>query len=340
MFRFSNPEYFYLFIIVPLLFLLFIVENIKRKKRLKVYGNQKLVEQLTPDVSYRRPWLKFILQITAIIVCIFMIAGPQFGSKAQKVKRQSVELMIALDVSNSMMAQDIVPCRLDKAKQILSKLIDKLQNDKIGLVVFAGDAFTQLPITSDYVSAKMFMSSINPSLVPVQGTAIGSAIDLCARSFPPKGKAERAIILITDGENFEDDAVKSAKNALDEGIKTNVIGMGLDKGAPIPTGKNNDFMKDKDGNVVITKMNEKVCQEIAAAGKGVYVRSDNTNGALRVISAQLDKMTKANVESTVYSEYDEQFQGFAWIILILILVDVFILERKNKYLRKIKLFKL
>jgi len=340
MFRFSNPEYLYLFITVPFLVVLFITENIKRKKRLKAYGNPQLLEQLTPDVSHRRPWLKFILQMTTIIVCIFMIAGPQFGTKAQKVNRQSAELMIALDISNSMMAQDIMPNRLAKSKQILSKLIDKLQNDKIGLVVFAGDAFTQLPITSDYVSAKMFMSSISPSLVPVQGTAIGSAIDLCVRSFPPKGKAERAIILITDGENFEDDAVKSAEVALDEGIKVNVIGMGLEKGGPIPTGTNNEFFKDKDGTVVITKLNEKGCQEIAAAGKGVYVRSDNTNGALRVITAQLDKMTKANVSSTIYSEYNEQFQGLAWIILVLILVDVLILERKNKYLRKIKLFKL
>lgn len=338
MFRFSNPEYLYLLLLIPVLALLFIAENRKRKKRLKAYGNPDIIAQLMPDVSHRRPWLKFILQLMAITVCIIMVSGPQFGSKLDKTQRKGAEMMIALDVSNSMMAEDITPNRLEKSKQILSRLVDKLKNDKIGLIVFAGEAFTQLPITSDYVSAKMFMSSISPALVPTQGTAIGAAIDLCARSFPQKGKAERAIIVITDGENFEDDAVERAKAALEEGIKTHVIGMGLEKGAPIPLANSNEFRKDKDGNVVITKLNEKMCQEIAAAGGGVYVRSDNTNGALRVITSELDKMTKADVESSVYSEYDEQFQGLAWIILVLLLIDVFILERKNKLLRKVKLF--
>ena len=338
MFRLSNPEYLSLLLLIPVLALLFIAENRKRKKRLKIYGNPEIINQLMPDVSYRRPWLKFSFQLLAIMICIFMVCGPQFGSKLDKTQRKGAEIMIALDVSNSMMAEDITPNRLEKSKQILSKLVDKLKDDKIGLVVFSGDAFTQLPITSDYVSAKMFMSSITPALVPRQGTAIGSAIDLCVRSFPTKGKAERAIILITDGENFEDNAVERAKEALDQGIKTHVIGMGLLKGAPIPMANSSDFRKDKDGNVVITKLNEKMCQEIAAAGNGTYVRSDNTNSALRAITTELDKMTKANIESSIYSEYDEQFQGLAWIILIVLLIDVFILERKNKYLRKVKLF--
>jgi len=338
MFRFSNPEYLYFLLLIPTLALLFILENRKQKKRLKVYGDPDIISQLMPDVSRRRPWLKFILQLTAITVCIFMVSGPQFGSKLEKVQKNGAEMMIALDVSNSMMAEDITPNRLEKSKQILSKLVDKLSNDKIGLIVFAGEAFTQLPITSDYVSAKMFMSSITPSLVPTQGTAIGAAIDLCVRSFPQKGKAERAIILITDGENFEDDAVGRAKEALAQGIKTHVIGMGLDKGAPIPIANSDEFRKDKDGNVVITKLNEKMCQDIAAAGGGIYVRSDNTNSALRIITTELDKMKKANVESSVYSEYDEQFQGLAWIVLVLLFIDVFILERKNKLLRNIKLF--
>ncbi|MCK9310761.1 MAG: VWA domain-containing protein [Bacteroidales bacterium] len=338
MFRFSNPEYLYFLLLIPTLALLFILENRKQKKRLKVYGDPDIISQLMPDVSRRRPWLKFILQLTAITVCIFMVSGPQFGSKLEKVQKNGAEMMIALDVSNSMMAEDITPNRLEKSKQILSKLVDKLSNDKIGLIVFAGEAFTQLPITSDYISAKMFMSSINPSLVSTQGTAIGAAIDLCVRSFPQKGKAERAIILITDGENFEDNAVERAKEALAQGIKTHVIGMGLDKGAPIPIANSDEFRKDKDGNVVITKLNEKMCQDIAAAGGGIYVRSDNTNSALRIITTELDKMKKANVESSVYSEYDEQFQGLAWIVLVLLFIDVFILERKNKLLRNIKLF--
>jgi Ca-activated chloride channel family protein len=246
--------------------------------------------------------------------------------------------MIALDVSNSMMAEDIQPNRLAKAKQILSKLVDKLKNDKIGLVVFAGDAFTQLPITSDFVSAKMFMNTISPELVTTQGTAIGEAISLCMKSFPPKGDAERAIIVITDGENFEDDATKAAKAAQEEGIKIHVVGLGLEQGSPIPMANSSDFRRDKDGNVVITKLNEKMCQDIAAAGNGVYVRSDNSNTALKILEAQLDKMTRANLESSAYSEYDEQFDGLAWIVLVLLFADLLIMQRKNKHLRNIRLF--
>jgi len=338
MFRFSNPEYLYLLLLIPALILLYAAINIRQRKRLKAFGDPALLTLLMPDVSQRRPLLKFILQVTAITICIVMIAGPEFGSKLEKSKRKGAELMIALDVSNSMMAQDIQPNRLAKAKQILSKLVDKLKNDKIGLVVFAGDAFTQLPITSDYVSAKMFMNTITPELVPTQGTAIGTAISLCMKSFPPKGEAERAIILITDGENFEDDATEAAKEAQKEGIKVHVVGLGLAQGSPIPMDNSSDFRKDKDGNVVITKLNEKMCQDIAAAGNGIYVRSDNSNAALKILEAQLDKMTKSNLESAVYSEYDEQFDGLAWIVLLLLVVDLLIMHRKNKRLRNVRLF--
>jgi len=338
MFRFSNPEYLTLLISIPVLLLLLWAGKKRQQKRLKLYGNPELLSELTPDVSRRRPVFKAILQLTAIVFCILMIAGPQFGSKKDKTTRKGAELMIALDVSNSMLAEDIIPSRLEKSKQVISKLVDKLNNDKIGLVIFAGDAFTQLPITSDYVSAKVFLSSLSPDLIKTQGTAIGSAIDLCARSFGPKGNAERAIIVITDGENFEDDAISSAKAAKKEGIKVHVVGMGAIQGSPIPTGSGSDFRKDKQGNVIVTKLNEQMCQEIAAAGNGVYVRSDNANSALRVLNKELDKMTKADINSSVYSEYDEQFQALAWIVLILLLVDVFILERKNKLFRNVKLF--
>lgn len=340
MFRFSNPEYLYLLILIPVVVFLYLAIGIRQRKRLKTFGDPALLAQLMPDFSQRRPLLKFILQLSAIAICMIMIAGPQFGSKLEKSKRQGAELMIALDVSNSMMAQDIQPNRLAKAKQILSKLVDKLKDDKIGLVVFAGEAFTQLPITSDYVSAKMFMNTISPELVPAQGTSIGEAIDLCMKSFPPKGQAERAIIVITDGENFEDDATESAKAAQKEGVKVHVVGLGLEQGSPIPMPNGSDFRKDKEGNVVITKLNEKMCQDIAAAGNGIYVRSDNSNAALKILEAQLDKMTKANLESAVYSEYDEQFGGLAWMVLVLLLADLFIMQRKNKRLRNVRLFTL
>lgn len=338
MFRFSNPEYLYLLLLIPVIVLVYLIIDVRQKKRLKAFGDQALLAQLMPDVSHRRPLLKFILQLSAIAITTIMISGPEFGSKLEKSKRQGAELMIALDVSNSMLAEDIQPNRLAKAKQILSKLVDKLKDDKIGLVVFAGDAFTQLPITSDYVSAKMFMNTISPELVPTQGTAIGEAIGLCMKSFPPKGAAERAIIVITDGENFEDDATETAKDAQKEGIKIHVVGLGLEQGTPIPMPNSSDFRKDKEGNVVITKLNEKMCQDIAAAGNGIYVRSDNSNAAIKIIEAQLDKMTKADLESAVYSEYDEQFDGLAWIVLVLLVVDLLILQRKNKHLRNVRLF--
>lgn len=339
MFRFSNPEYLYLLISIPIIIFLLIIGARNRRKRLKIYGNPELLAQLIPNISIRRPLFKNIIQLCSIASCIFMIAGPQFGSKIEKVKRQGAELMIALDVSNSMMSEDITPNRLEKSKQLVSKIVDKLQDDKIGLIVFAGEAFTQLPITSDYVSAKVFMSTITPDLVNAQGTAIGAAIDLCVRSFGPKGEAERSIIVITDGENFEDNAAESAKTALEQGIKVHVVGMGTEQGGPIPVGNSGrDFRKDKDQNVVITKLNEKMCQEIASAGNGIYIRSDNANSALRVLSKELDKMTKSDIESSVYSEFDEQFQALAWIALFLLLLDIFILERKNELFKKIKIF--
>lgn len=284
--------------------------------------------------------MKAVLQLTAMTVGIFMIAGPQFGSKKEKAIRKGAEIMIALDVSNSMLAEDITPNRLEKSKQLISRLVDRLTDDKVGLVVFAGEAFTQLPITSDYVSAKLFLNTLSPDLIQTQGTAIGAAIDLCNRSFGPQGEAGRAIIVITDGENFEDNAVQSAKAAAEQGIKVHVVGMGDVQGVPIPLGNGRDFRKDREGNVVITKLNEAICRDIAAAGEGVYVRSDNANAALRVLSKELDNLTKADIEGTVYSEYDEQFQALVWMVLALLIIDVLLNERRGRWFRSINLFEL
>jgi Ca-activated chloride channel homolog len=338
MFRFSNPEYLYFLAIIPLMVVLLLLIRKQQRGRLREFGNPELLYQLMPDLSKRRPIVKAILQLTAIGVCIFMIAGPQFGSKKEKTTRQGAEFMIALDVSNSMMAEDITPNRLGKSKQLISKLVDKMSNDKIGMVIFAGDAFTQLPITSDYVSAKIFLNSISPDMIKNQGTAIGEAIDQCVRSFGPKTKAERAIIVITDGENFEDNAVESAKLAADEGIAVHVVGMGSMEGSPIPTGNGSDFRKDKTGNVVVTRLDEATCRDISAAGKGIYVRSDNANAALRVLSKEFDSMTKADIEGSVYSQYDEQFQALAWMLLVILVIDILIVNRKSTLFRHIKLF--
>jgi Ca-activated chloride channel family protein len=301
-------------------------------------GNPEILSQLMPEVSPKRQFLKFWFIFGAVAAIIFVIAGPQFGSKLETVKRQGVEIMVCLDVSNSMLAEDVSPNRLEKSKQMLSKLTDGFTDDKVGLIVFAGDAFTQLPITSDYISAKMFLTSINPSMVSAQGTSIGAAINLAARSFTPNETSDKTIVLITDGENHEDDAIGAASAAAEKGIHVNIVGIGLPKGGPIPLQGTNNYMKDKDGNVVITMLNEQMCQEIAAAGKGMYVRADNTNSALKALQKEIDKMKKTELDSKVYSEYDEQFQLVAWIALFLLIVELLIFDRKNRIFRKVKIF--
>lgn len=338
MFRFAHPEYLYLLLLLPAIFGFYIYTLFIKKRDLKRFGNPELLSQLMPDVSVRRPALKFWLLLSAIAFVVFVMAGPQFGSKLDTVNKKGIEVMICLDLSNSMMSADIAPSRLEKSKQILSKLVDGMDNDKVGMIVFAGDAYVQLPITSDYVSAKMFFSSLNTRQVPTQGTAIGAAINTAIRSFTPNEESEKAIVVITDGENHEDDAVGAAEASAKKGIHVNVIGVGTPTGAPIPDEWGN-YRKDQAGNVVITKLNEDMCRQIASAGKGVYVRADISNVAQKTIENELGKLKKSDVESKVYSEYDEQFQSFAWIALILLIAEFVILERKNKLTRNIRLFK-
>ncbi len=340
MFRFASPDYLFLLILVPLLIGLFLYSEFRRKRNIRKLGNPELLGGLMPNVSVVRPQIKFYLQVIALILIIIVLAQPQFGSKEETVKRQGIEVMIALDVSNSMLAEDIKPNRLEKAKQMVSQLVDNMNNDKIGLIVFAGDAFVQLPITVDYVSAKMFMSSINTQIVPRQGTAIGSAIDLAIKSFGQRSEAGRAIIVITDGENHEDDAIGAAKLAVENNIIVNVVGMGRPEGAPIPVPGTMSFWKDKNDNVVVTKLNEEMCLDIAKAGQGIYVRADNTNTALRALTAELDKLAKSEIETKVFTEHNGQFQSFAFFALFLLILDFFIFYRKNKRLSKIKIFDL
>lgn len=340
MFKFAHPEYLFLFFIIPVLIGVFIYTGIKRRRNIAQFGNPGLLSELMPNVSVMRPKVKFYLQLTAVFLLIVVMAQPQFGVKQETIKRQGIEVMIALDVSNSMLAQDIQPSRLEKAKQVLSKLVDGMVDDKVGLIVFAGDAYTQLPITVDYVSAKMFFSTISPNLVPRQGTAIGSAIDLAIKSFGTKDKVGRAIIVITDGENHEDDAIGAAKLAAENDIAVHVIGMGNPDGAPIPVPGTMSFWKDKEGNVVVSKLNEQMCKDIATAGKGVYVRADNSNAAYRLVDKQLETLAKSDIKTTSFSDYNDQFQSFAMLALLILIIDFFVFDRKNKRLSKIKIFDL
>lgn len=338
MFRFGEPTYLYLLLLLPFLAAFYLYSNYKRRKNIRRFGDPALLAQLMPDVSKYRPNIKFWILFVAIGLFSVLLARTQFGSKLETVKRKGVEVIIALDISNSMLAQDVQPSRLAKAKRLISRLVDELDNDKVGMIVFAGDAFTQLPITSDYISAKMFLESINPSLISKQGTAIGEAINLATRSFTPQEGVGRAIIVITDGENHEGGAVEAAKAAAEKGIQVNVLGVGMPEGSPIPAEGTNDYRRDREGNVIVTRLNEAMCQEIAKEGKGIYVRVDNSNSAQKAINQEVNKMAKSDVESKVYTEFNEQFQAIAWIILLLLLVEILILDRKNPLFKNVHLF--
>ena len=338
MFQFEEPTYLYLLFLLPVLVLFYLYSNYRKRKAIRKFGDPTLMAVLMPDVSKYRPDVKLILLLVVVGLFAILLARPQFGSKLETVKRQGVEIIIALDISNSMLAEDVQPSRLDKAKHLVAQLVDKMENDKVGMIVFAGDAFTQLPITNDYISAKMFLESINPTLISKQGTAIGAAINLAMRSYTPQEGIGRAIIVITDGEYHEGGAVEAAKAAAEKGIQVCVLGIGTPDGAPIPIKETNDYRRDRNGNVIVTRLNEQMCQEIAVAGKGIYTRVDNTNGAQKAISKEIDKMAKADIETQVYTEFDEQFQAVAWIILLLLLIEMLILERKNPLFRNIHIF--
>jgi Ca-activated chloride channel family protein len=343
MFSFANPEYLYLLILIPVIFGLFLLSRMIRAKNIRKYGNPALLEAQMPDVSKYKLWIKISIQLVALALIVIILARPRAmgNSKAETINVQGIEVMVALDVSNSMLASSTDDpngiSRLQQAKLLLEKLIDKLGNDKVGLIVFAGDAYTQIPITADFVSAKMFLSNIEPSMVPTQGTAIGAAIKMAANSFTADDKIQKSIILITDGENHEDDAVEAAKDAHDKGIQINVLGVGTPKGAPIPIGGKGNYMKDESGNIVITQPNEQIAQDVANAGKGIYVSGTNRD-ALNVLDARLKELSKSNISKNVFSPNDEQFPVFAWVALALLICDIFVLDRKISWLKNINFF--
>ena len=338
MFRFANIEVLWLLVTIPVFIAAYIWYTRRKRRELETFGDAELMEQLMPNASRVRPTVKFSILMVALTLLIVAAARPQFGQSERTEKRQGIEAIVALDISNSMMAEDVAPNRLDRAKQMLSKLMDNMVNDKVGLVVFAGDAFVQLPITCDYVSAKMFLNTIKPDLIKTQGTAIGQALSTSIRCFGEQSEASRAIILITDGENHEDDAVAVAKRAREEGIQVLVVGIGKPEGSPIPIPGTNNFIKDRQGNVVVSKLNEEMCREIAQAGGGLYVRCDNSNTATRAIQKELDKLATQEIETQVYTDYNEQFQSFALIALLLLVVDFFIFSRKNKAITRLDIF--
>lgn len=338
MFRFENPAFLYLLIIIPVIIVIRLLEMRKRKLKLKKFGDLSLLKQLMPDVSSSRKSLKFWLMIAALALLIVMLARPQMGTKISQEKRKGIEVIISLDISNSMRAEDVVPSRLDKSKMLVENMVDNFTNDKVGIVVFAGDAFIQLPITSDYVSAKMFLQNTDPSLIATQGTDLAGAIELSSKSFTQQDKVGRAILIITDGEDHEGGAIEAAEKARKNGIRVFVLGVGSTKGSPVPDG-NGGYMKDNSGQEVISALNEEMCKQVAQAGGGAYIHVDNTSLAQRQLNDELTKLQKGDISSVVYSEYDEQFQAVGILVLILLIIEMLILERKNPFFKKIKLFK-
>jgi len=341
--KFVHPDLFFLFIFIPLLIGIYLYSLWIKKRNIAKYGQIALVKQLMPLASKFRSITKFVLISLALSLFIFALLRPQLGAKLGKVEKEGVEIILALDVSNSMLADDITPSRLEKAKLSISKMIDKLENDKIGLIAFAGDAFTQIPLTPDFQGAKIFLPSINPSIINKQGTAVGEAIKIARKSFSGDESSSKVIIVISDGENHEDDAVKEAKEAREKGIVVHTIGMGTPEGHPIPLRaglSGSDYKRDKEGSVIVSKLNESLLMEIASVGNGTYVRATNSETGLNIILKEIDKLKKTKFDTEIYSEYEEQFQIFVAIGLFLLLLEFYIFERKNPFFSKFNLFKL
>tara|TARA_B100001758_G_scaffold227988_1_gene221828 strand:- start:503 stop:1537 length:1035 start_codon:yes stop_codon:yes gene_type:complete len=343
MLRYEHIEYLNFLFGIPVLIIAMILFNKWRNKSLALFGNNKLVKELIKSHSKIKYQIKNIITILIFTCLIIGISNPQIGTKMEEVKREGVDLIIAIDLSNSMMAEDIKPNRLERAKLAISRLIDKLEGDRIGLIVFAGEAYVQLPITTDYSAAKLFLSTVNTNIIPTQGTEIAKAIDLGLESFDIENPQNKAIIIITDGENHDEEAIESAQKANKLGIFVHTLGMGLSKGGPIPIynkyGNRTGYRKDRDGNTVVSKLNENLLQKIAGAGKGTYVRANNSKAGLSTLFSEINKMEKKEIGTMIFTEYKDRFQLFIGAALFLLVLDLILLVKRNKWKKKINLYK-
>lgn len=341
MLRFAHIEYLWGLALGPVVIVLFIVMVYSKKKSMKKFGDVNLFKQLASETSTIKPVVKLVIFLIAYSLIVIGLANPQIGTKLEEVKREGVDIIIALDVSNSMKAEDIKPNRLERSKQAISRLVDKLENDRIGIIVFAGSAYVQLPITTDFAAAKLFLSTIDTDIIPNQGTAIGSAIELAQQSFVGNDNKHKALVIITDGENHEDDAVETAKKANEEGIIIHTIGMGTPEGAPIPFYKNGmqvDFLKDHDGHIVVTRLDQLTLEKIAAEGKGQFIRASNSDDGLTTVMNEIMKMNKKTFGTKVFTEYEDRFQFFIGAGLLILLIEFMISNRKSKWIERLNIF--
>ena len=328
MIHFASAQYLMLLLLIPVFFLVFAVVMKLRQRRIRKFGDEALVRQLMPSYAKGKAWVRLSLFAVGFFFFVIGLSRPQIGAKLKEHETKGAEIMIVLDVSNSMLAEDYSPNRLERAKLAISRLVDKLRDDRIGLIVFAGNSFVQLPITTDYVSAKMFLNSISTESVPVQGTAIGEAINTAIRGFSAQSEKSRAVIVITDGENHEDDPVAAAKQAAEIGVRVFTIGVGSPEGKPIPM--DGELLKDKEGNIVVTRLDEKVLKDVAYAGNGVYVRAGNSEFGLNPIIDEIRKMEDEKYSSIVFEEYDEQFMYFLAIAFFFFVLEMLVGDRRSK----------
>lgn len=340
--KFEHPEYLYWLLIIPILIAIYISVRIINKKQYSKFADSKFMGLLTPLVSKSRSNIKFVILLFVFILGIIGIANLQTGSKMEEVKREGMDLYFCIDVSNSMNAEDIAPNRLERSKQAIYNIINKLNGDRIGIIIFAGNAYVQLPITTDYAAAKMFLSTINTNMIPSQGTEIGAAINLATKSFG-NDEHSKAIIIISDGEDHENgDAIKAAQNAIKLGIKIYTIGMGLEEGAPIPLynqyGKQTGYKKDRNGNVVITKLDDNMLRQIAEIGDGIYRRASNSNVGLDDIFEEINSSNKTEIESKMFTDYEDQFQWFIGVAIILLIIEILTSSGKKDWENKFNFF--
>jgi Ca-activated chloride channel family protein len=328
MIHFAYAQYLLLIFLIPVFFIVQAVLLRIRRNRIRKFGDEKLVSQMMPSYSQSKVWVRLVLFSIGFFFFVIGLSRPQIGARLKEQEIKGAEIIIAIDVSNSMLAEDYSPNRLERAKLAVSRLVDKLRDDRIGLVIFAGTSFVQLPVTTDYVSAKMFLNSIDTGSIPIQGTALGDAITTCIRSFSAQSDKSRAIILITDGENHEDDPVAAAKQAAEMGIKVFTIGVGSPEGKPIPM--NGELLKDKDGEIVVSRLDEEVLKEVAQAGNGAYVRAGNSEFGLNPIIEDLKKLEDEKYNSIVFEEFDEQFMYFLAIALFFFVLEMLVGDRRSK----------
>ena len=329
MLYFADIQYLWLLLLVPVFPVAYAIFRKMRRRRMEKLGDKALMERLMPSWSRSRGWWQVSFFSLGFAFFVIGLSRPLIGAKLKEHETKGAEVVIALDVSNSMLAQDYSPNRLERAKLAIARIVDKLRDDRIGLVVFAGGAYVQLPVTTDYVSAKMFLNSISTESVPVQGTALGEAINTSARSFSAQSEKSRAIIVITDGENHEDDPVGAARNAAEMGIRVFTIGVGSPEGKPIPL-KEGGLLKDRNGEIVVTRLDEDILKQVAEVGGGAYVRAGNSEFGLNPIIDEIRKMESEKFNSVVFEEYDEQYMYFFAIALVFFILEGLIGQRKSR----------